>query len=138
MDTMQRHQMDNKMASTGGEVSQSYDSHNSAKQNQIQVPQPPLFQQQLRTGWSDNQNQHGSKHFDNNINDKSGNCQSNFNQSADQICIQGSFNPDTVYLNQQQSMNNNLCTNQSRDQQQQYNGQNNYNGNNSYNSYNLL
>ena len=107
MDTSQRLQMDNKMAPTGGGVSQSYESQNSA--NQIQSPHPPQFQQQFRTGWSDNhnqsqsqqnqQNQHGNNHYGNNISDKSGNCQSNFNQSADQICIQGSFNPDTVYNN---------------------------------------
>ena len=144
MDTSQRLQMDNKMAPTGGGVSQSYESQNSA--NQIQSPHPPQFQQQFRTGWSDNhnqsqsqqnrQNQHGNNHYGNNISDKSGNCQSNFNQSADQICIQGSFNPDTVYSNQQQPINNNVCTNQPRDQQQQYNGQNNYNGNNGYSSSN--
>ena len=51
MDTSQRLHMDNKMASTGGGVSQSYESQSSA--NQIQSPQPPQFQQQFRAGWSE-------------------------------------------------------------------------------------
>ena len=139
MDTSQRLQMDNNMASISDGVSQPYESQKRASQNQMQPPQPPQFQQQVRVGWSDNQsqrqnqqNQHGNKHYGNNIIDKSGNCHSNFNQSADQICIQGSFNPDTECSNQQQPINNNLYTNQPRDQQQQYNGQNNYNGINGY------
>lgn len=137
VDNSQRLQMDNKMASIGGGVSQSYNTQDNVKQQQVQPPQPPRFQpqfqQQYKAGWSGNQiqcqnqqSQHGNNNYNNNVRGDSGNCQSNFSRSADQICIQD--NP--VFSSQQQLMNDNVCTNQPIDRQQysghNYNGQNNY------------